>query len=49
MHGYADGVVRAALRPPEVHRRWMRVVNLLDDPATLLAPGILGPALASLA
>ena len=45
MHWYADRVIRAALRNPEVHTRWMRVVNLIDQPATLLAPGVFGPAL----
>ena len=47
-HWYGDRVVRAALRNPDVHTRWMRVVHMLDDPATLLAAGILGPALSSL-
>ena len=47
MHGYADRVIRVALRSPEVHTRWMRVVNLLDDPATLLAPSVVARVLST--
>jgi 2-polyprenyl-6-methoxyphenol hydroxylase-like FAD-dependent oxidoreductase len=44
-HAYGDRVARAAMRDPVVHYRWLRVVNLLDPPRTLLAPRVLRQAL----
>ncbi len=47
LHAYGDRVVHAATRRPDVHYRWLRVSNLLDDPRSLFAPGVLRHALAA--
>lgn len=40
-HWMTDAIAHAAMRDTTVHYRWMRVVNLLDPPATLLRPALL--------
>jgi 2-polyprenyl-6-methoxyphenol hydroxylase-like FAD-dependent oxidoreductase len=45
LHWYGDQVIRAAVHSPDVHNKWLRVVNLLEDPASLLTPGVFGRAI----
>lgn len=40
-HWMTDTIAHAAMRDTRVHYRWMRVVNLLDAPATLFRPALL--------
>jgi 2-polyprenyl-6-methoxyphenol hydroxylase-like FAD-dependent oxidoreductase len=40
-HWAGDRIARASMLDAAVHYQWMRVVNLVDPPATLLRPSLL--------